>query len=213
MRLDKAEQAETEHLAPVVAGPARVRRIGPELVDRHLLDGDAGGRRGLEAACPGRQSREPVALALHRRANRVMDVRRDARWASMSEGATDMADATTTTRRCIGSARFGIEGHEAPIEDFPRQPSQRDGLARMCKTHWNAYTAGLARDAKARKAASAADPAIEPGEPTPGPNEPTVSDAANTADADRATAEQPTSKRKRSRTAAGPAAGSQGDEG
>jgi len=44
-------------------------------------------------------------------------------------------------------------GHEAPVEDFPRQPSQKDGLGRMCKTHWNEYTAGLARDAKARKAA------------------------------------------------------------
>jgi hypothetical protein len=86
-----------------------------------------------------------------------MDVRRDARWASASEGATDMADATTTTRRCIGSARFGIEAHEAPIEDFPHQASQKDGLGRMCRTHWNAYTAGLARDAKARKAGEARD--------------------------------------------------------
>ena len=68
-----------------------------------------------------------------------------------------MADATTTTRRCIGSARFGIEAHEAPVEDFPRQPSQKDGLGRMCKPHWNAYTAGLARDAKARKAAEVSD--------------------------------------------------------
>ncbi len=57
------------------------------------------------------------------------------------------------TRKCIGSARFGIEPHDAPIEDFPKQPSQRDGLGRMCKTHWNQYTAGLARDAKTRKAA------------------------------------------------------------
>jgi hypothetical protein len=79
-----------------------------------------------------------------------MDVRRDARRASTSEGATDMADETL--RRCIGSARFGIEPHEAPVEDFPRQPSQKDGLGRMCKVHWNQYTAGLARDAKARTA-------------------------------------------------------------
>jgi hypothetical protein len=57
-------------------------------------------------------------------------------------------------RRCIGSARFGIEPHEAPVEDFPKQPSQKDGLGRMCKLHWNEYTAGLARDAKARKAAA-----------------------------------------------------------
>jgi hypothetical protein len=62
-----------------------------------------------------------------------------------------MADETATTRRCIGSERFGIEPHEAPVEDFPKQPSQKDGLGRMCKTHWNAYTARLARDAKARK--------------------------------------------------------------
>jgi hypothetical protein len=87
-----------------------------------------------------------------------------------------MADETTTTlRRCIGSARFGIEAHDAPAEDFPRQPSQKDGLGRMCRPHWNAYTAGLARDAKARKAAAGSDAApapetdvtTEPAAPTP----------------------------------------------
>jgi len=57
-------------------------------------------------------------------------------------------------RRCIGSKRFGIEAHEAPVEEFPIQPSQKDGRGRMCKVHWNQYTARLARDAKARKAAS-----------------------------------------------------------
>jgi len=70
-----------------------------------------------------------------------------------------MADETTTLRRCIGSKRFGIEAHEAPVEDFPKQPSQKDGLGRMCKAHWNAYTASLARDAKARKAAEGGDTA------------------------------------------------------
>ena len=70
-----------------------------------------------------------------------------------------MADQTTTVRRCIGSARFGIEPHDAPVDDFPKQPSQKDGLGRMCKTHWNEYTSGLARDAKARKAA---DPDVAP---------------------------------------------------
>ncbi len=55
------------------------------------------------------------------------------------------------TRRCIGSTRFGIEAHEASVKDFPKQPSQKDGLGRMCKTHWNQYTAALARDAMARK--------------------------------------------------------------
>ena len=60
-------------------------------------------------------------------------------------------------RNCLGSARFGIEAHDAPPEDFPVQPSQKDGLGRMCKPHWNAYTAGLARDAKARRAADPGD--------------------------------------------------------
>ena len=65
-----------------------------------------------------------------------------------------------TLRRCIGSARFGIEAHEAPIGEFPHQPSQKDGLGRLCREHWRAYTAGLARDAKARKAAEAGDAEI-----------------------------------------------------
>ena len=69
-------------------------------------------------------------------------------------------------RRCIGSTRFGIEAHEAPISDFPRQPSQKDGYGRMCTKHWNAYTAGLARDAKARRAAQAE--AAEPTGPVEG---------------------------------------------
>ena len=59
-----------------------------------------------------------------------------------------------TLGRCIGSTRYGIEAHEAPVGDFPIQPSQKDGLGRMCKTRWNQYTAGLARDAKARKVAA-----------------------------------------------------------
>ncbi len=64
-------------------------------------------------------------------------------------------------RRCIGSTRFGIEAHHAPIEDLPRQPSQRDAYGRMCRRDWNLYTSGLARDAKARKAAEA--PAADEG--------------------------------------------------
>ena len=81
-------------------------------------------------------------------------------------------------RKCIGSARFGIEPHEAPIEDFPSQPSQKDGLGRMCKAHWNQYTAGLARDAKARQAAEglapseAIAPPADPGDATAEPAEP-----------------------------------------
>ena len=56
-------------------------------------------------------------------------------------------------RKCIGSAKFGIEAHEAPVDDFPAQPSQKDGLGRMCKTHWNQYTTALRKAALARKAA------------------------------------------------------------
>lgn len=66
-------------------------------------------------------------------------------------------------RKCIGSTRFEIEPQEAPIEDFPKQPSHKDGLGRMCKTHWNQYTAALAREAKARKAATeAATSSVDP---------------------------------------------------
>jgi hypothetical protein len=90
-----------------------------------------------------------------------MDARHGAGRASASQGDIAMADDVPTIRRCIGSARFGIDPHDAPVEDFPSQPSQKDGLGRMCKDHWNAYTAGLARDAKARKAAEVA--AGEPG--------------------------------------------------
>jgi hypothetical protein len=76
-------------------------------------------------------------------------------------------------RKCIGSTRFGIEAHEAPVADFPVQPSQKDGLGRMCKVHWNQYTAGLARDAKVRKAATAEGDAPDPEmvETTPEPDE------------------------------------------
>ena len=80
-----------------------------------------------------------------------------------------MADETTL-RKCIGSAKFRIEAHEALIGDFPAQPSQKDGLGRMCKPHWNQYTAGLARDAKARKAA-AATPAEDATPPQSEPKE------------------------------------------
>jgi hypothetical protein len=81
-----------------------------------------------------------------------MDVHPATRSVTASERTTDMADL----RKCIGSVRFGIEAHEAPVADFPVQPSQKDGLGRMCKPHWNQYTAGLARDRKARLATEAA---------------------------------------------------------
>ncbi len=72
-----------------------------------------------------------------------------------------MPAKAVTTRRCIGSTRIGIEPHDAPSVEFPKQPSQKDGLGRMCKPHWNQYTAGLARDAKARRAAEPSQAASE----------------------------------------------------
>lgn len=76
-------------------------------------------------------------------------------------------DTTTTAlRRCIGSTRFGIEAHEAEAGNFPAQPSQKDGLGRMCKPHWNQYTNALRKAALARKAAEAElaepEPVAEP---------------------------------------------------
>lgn len=63
-------------------------------------------------------------------------------------------DVATTTilRRCTGSARFGIDPHEAPVTDFPEQPSRKDGLGTMCTEHWRAYVKGLAAERKARAA-------------------------------------------------------------
>jgi len=93
-----------------------------------------------------------------------MDVQAIARWATASERRIDMADM----RKCIGSAKFGIEAHEAPVGDFPTQPSQKDGLGRMCKPHWNQYTTALRKAALARKAADAEREA-EPGRAAPRP--------------------------------------------
>ncbi len=107
-------------------------------------------------------------------------------------------DATTTElRRCIGSTTFGIEAHEAPPDEFPAQPSQKDGLGRMCKPHWNQYTSALRKAALARKAAegeAATEAAPTESEPVEAP--------------------EPTRPRgKRERKAAVPEAGSQGDAG
>jgi len=65
----------------------------------------------------------------------------------------------TTTKKCVGSKRFGIEPHETPTDDFPVQKSQPDGLGRMCRPHWREYTAGLRKDAQARKAGEGEDEA------------------------------------------------------
>lgn len=70
-------------------------------------------------------------------------------------------------RRCIGSTKFAIVAHDAPIDDFPKQPSQKDGLGRMCKPHWNAYTSALRKAALARKASAAEDQILEATAPKP----------------------------------------------
>ncbi|HSW43490.1 MAG TPA: hypothetical protein VLM76_13360 [Patescibacteria group bacterium] len=65
---------------------------------------------------------------------------------------TDKDTTPTGLRSCTGSARFDIEPHEAPVSDFPAQPSRKDGLGTMCAAHWKAYVKGLAADRKARAA-------------------------------------------------------------
>lgn len=83
------------------------------------------------------------------------------------------AAATATTpeapamRRCSGAALIQVEAHEAPVADFPIQPSQKDGLGRMCKPHWNAYTRALRVNAQAR--AKAAGEAPTPAAEAPAP--------------------------------------------
>ena len=72
------------------------------------------------------------------------------------------ANTSTTTRRCIGSTRFGISAHDADAGDFPVQPSQKDGLGRMCKPHWRDYTNALRKAAVARMAETAEAPEPEP---------------------------------------------------
>ena len=71
-------------------------------------------------------------------------------------------DTTIVMRRCIGSTRFGVEAHEAPENEFPAQPSQKDGLGRMCHTHWRHYTNALRRASVARKAAERMEPEVAP---------------------------------------------------
>ena len=80
------------------------------------------------------------------------------RAAATRKGISTMTTQDTTTvtmRRCIGSRKFGIEEHDAPASDFPVQPSQKDGLGRMCKTDWNRYTNALRKATLARKATEA----------------------------------------------------------
>ena len=66
--------------------------------------------------------------------------------------------SATEMRRCHGSARFGIEPHEAPVGTFPKQPSRKDGLGVMCTEHWTAYVKGLR---EARIAAAGAGSSVD----------------------------------------------------
>lgn len=89
-------------------------------------------------------------------------------------------------RKCIGSAKFGIAAHQAPAGDFPRQPSQKDGLGRMCKVHWRQYTGALRKAALERKAREGGTP--EAGQAAPKPE---VAAAKPTASARKARAPKP----------------------
>lgn len=62
------------------------------------------------------------------------------------------APVSVGMRRCTGSRTFGIAEHQAPVADFPIQPSRKDGLGTMCKTHWREYTNALRKAALERKA-------------------------------------------------------------
>ena len=63
-------------------------------------------------------------------------------------------------RRCIGSTKFGLEAHDAPVADFPKQPSQKDGLGRMCRQHWTQYTRALRTGSITKVAAHPVDAPI-----------------------------------------------------
>lgn len=69
-----------------------------------------------------------------------------------SEPTPEEIVAAPTLRRCIGSQKFGIAEHLAPIADFPLQKSQPGGIGRMCRTDWNKYTTALRVDLAERVA-------------------------------------------------------------
>jgi hypothetical protein len=70
------------------------------------------------------------------------------------ESSMTTRKTSTELRRCKGSARFGIEPHDAPGSEFPKQPSRKDGLGVMCTEHWRAYVKGLR---EAREAAEVSE--------------------------------------------------------
>jgi hypothetical protein len=117
-------------------------------------------------------------------------------------------------RKCIGSAKFGIEAHEAPVSDFPIQPSQKDGLGRMCKPHWNLYTKELRKAALARKAGDAVATDEASTESAPAAVATPKAVGGKTAKKARAAKPEPIPTRApRGHKEAAPEAGSQGDAG
>lgn len=105
-------------------------------------------------------------------------------------------------RHCVGSQRYGIEPHEAPINEFPLQPSQPDGIGRMCHEHWNQYTSGLARDRKAASGATTDGPTPGDKKERVAKPKPTTKKAA--AEAARAQVRRESAKGKKGKTAPEP---------
>ena len=50
---------------------------------------------------------------------------------------------TTTTKRCPGGFRGRIDPHDAPMAAFTRNATRKDGLSRLCRACWVAYTTTL----------------------------------------------------------------------
>jgi hypothetical protein len=136
-----------------------------------------------------------------------MDVPLSARWALAHERRTDMTDL----RRCIGSTKFGIEAHAAPVGEFPVQPSRKDGLGRMCKPHWKEYTTALRKAAVAHTASAGA--AVEAGADREAKLVPgAVPEAARGTKPEPIRTKAPRTARRTTGTTV-PTAGSQGDAG
>ena len=174
---DLAQGAGEGSLLVLGVGPP-VPRVRDQFPGRHVGMPD-------DPIPPGGRGRQ-VGSTLHRGASGVMDAHRIARRATTSERTNAMDEL----RKCIGSARFGIEPHEAPVADFPVQPSQKDGLGRLCKVHWKAYTTALRKAAAAAKTEATPVAETEPGPPVTKPSRRAkAKDATPVLDVEEASAE------------------------
>ena len=126
-----------------------------------IADEGAGGTARASSSALSRACSARYASVVMRRA--AWSAARRARSLSIARRC-NVVSTTTGMRRCIGSARFAIEAHEAPDDDFPVQPAANDGLGRMCRPHWTEYTRELRNASVASKAAEVveAEPAPEP---------------------------------------------------